>query len=93
MRALRLRLVMTTVSDLVLPRRDRPSSPDEPTTVPEVVWRVRAFEDEAEDEAEHRDFSRLVFPVTVVRGGLESGRPIQTFAGYKLFVTAGMAIP
>jgi hypothetical protein len=43
-------------------------SPDEPTTVPEVVWRVRAFEEEVEDEAEHRDFSRLVFPVTVVRG-------------------------
>ena len=27
--------------------------------------------------------------VTVVRGGLESGRPSQTFAGYTLFVTAG----
>ena len=31
--------------------------------------------------------------VTVVRGGLESGRPSQTFAGYKLFVTAGRVIP
>jgi hypothetical protein len=43
-------------------------SPDEPRTVPEVVWQVRAFEEEVEEEAEHRDFSRLVFPVTVVRG-------------------------
>ena len=31
--------------------------------------------------------------VTVVRGGLESGRTSQTFAGYKLFVTAGRVIP
>lgn len=31
--------------------------------------------------------------VTAVRGGLESGRPSQTFAGYKLFVTAGRVIP
>jgi transposase-like protein len=31
--------------------------------------------------------------VTVVRGGLESGSPSQTFAGYKLFVTAGRVIP
>ena len=31
--------------------------------------------------------------VTVVRGGLESGRPSETFAGYELFVTAGRVIP
>jgi hypothetical protein len=51
-----------------LPLTLRLLSPDEPRTVPEVVWQVRAFEEEVEDEAEHRDFSRLVFPVTVVRG-------------------------
>ena len=40
---------------------------DEPRTVPEVVALVRAFVEKVEDEAEHRDYSRLVFPVTVVR--------------------------
>ena len=42
---------------------------------------------------EHGCLPESIETVTAVRGGLESGRPSQTFAGYKLCVTTGRVIP